>query len=134
MTRASMIRRVGDHDGSRILVPLCATPAELGDALREEMTERGLKKVCLHSLCAVQHCPFTLDVYLWDACYRSCALPGAPPACSRLAVYHALADHPSPWPSPDELREFEHQLGVARQKLAELRHEVLSSEDDIPFA
>ena len=133
VTRAPMIRRVGDHDGSRIIVPLCATQAEPGDALREEMTERRLE-LCLHSLCAVQHCPFTLDVYLWDACYRSRALPGAPPARSRLAVYHALADHPSPWPSPDELSEFERQLGVARQTLVRLWYEAHPSEDDIPFS
>ena len=133
VTQAPMTRRVGDNEGSRIIVPLCATQAELGDALRKEMAERGLE-LCLHSLCAVQHCPFTLDVYLWDACYRSRALPGAPPARSRLAVYHALADHPSPWPSPDELKAFEHQLGVARQKLAQLYIEVHPWEDDIPFA
>ena len=73
-------------------------------------------------------------MYLWDSCYRDVEIPGTPDARSRLALYHALADHPSPRPSLDEVHAFEHDLALAREKLLRLRREVEPDEDeDIPF-
>ena len=64
------------------------------------------------------------------------ALQGTPPAHSRLARYHALAERPVPRPSPDEVGAFEAEYGVARKRLAQLRKEAAPTEeidDDIAF-
>ena len=125
----------GAHERLPVIAPLRARQPDLSEELCEEMSRRRLT-LCLHTLRAVQHCSFALDVYLWDTCYGDCALPGAPPARSRLARYQALADHPLPWPSPEERRAFEHDLAKARDKLRRLWDETHPPEDfhdDIPF-
>ena len=136
VTRASTSRPPGGaRDRLPALTPLRTRHPDLSDELREEMASRRLSP-CLHTLRAVQHCPFALDVYLWDRCYGDGGLRGAPPARSRLARYHALADHPSPWPAPDEVRAFEHDLAKVREALRRLRNEAHPPEDfddDIPF-
>lgn len=136
VTRASKPRPPGRaRDRLPEIAPLRTGQADLSEELREEMASRRLSP-CLHTLRAVQHCPFALDVYLWDRCYGDCGLRGAPPARSRLACYHALADHPLPWPAPDEVREFEHDLAKAREELRRLRNEVHppgNFDDDIAF-
>ena len=117
------------------IAALRAPQVDFSEALCEEMARRRLS-LCLHTLRAAQDCPFMLDVYLWDRCYGDCALPGAPPAHSRLARYQALADHPSPWPAPDEVREFENDLGKARETLGRLwdeAHPPGDFDDDIAF-
>ena len=75
-------------------------------------------------------------MYLWEQCYRTRDLQGAPPAHSRLARYHALAERPSPRPSPAEVCAFEDAFHAARKRLAQLRKEVAPPEafdDNIPF-
>ena len=76
-------------------------------------------RLCMHSLRALRHCPFTLDVYLWDACHGARALPGTAPARSRLACYRALADHPSRGPSVGDVLAFESDLA----RLPQLTHD-----------
>ena len=105
---------------------------DLSEELRREMAHRPLK-LCTHTLCAVQHCAFTLDVYLWDRCYRRCAAHGAPPPRSRLARYQALAEHPEPWPSHEALCAFEDDLTKAREHLKRLWRETHPFEHDLPF-
>ena len=92
-----------------------------GAAFRQEMAERRFQP-CMHTLRALRHRPFALDVYLWDACYGKRAFPGAP-ARSRLAVYHALADRPSRSPSVSEVLAFERDLATIRENLQRLEEE-----------
>ena len=105
---------------------------DLSEALREEMAHRPLE-LCTHTLCAVQHCAFTLDVYLWDRCYRKRPVHGAPPPRSRLARYQALAEHPEPWPSHEALCAFEGDLTKAGEHLERLWRETLPVDHDLPF-
>ena len=65
-----------------------------GDAFGRELIGRRLKP-CPRVVRARRHSAFALDVYLWDPCHRSCALPEAWPVPSRLARYRALAEPPS---------------------------------------
>ena len=126
----------GVPDRAPAIAPLRTGQPDLSEALREELASRRLLSPCLHTLRAVQGCPFALDVYLWDRCYGNRSLRGAPPAHSHLGAYHALADRPSPWPAPDELPAFEHDLAEVRGELRRLRNEAHPPEDfddDIPF-
>ena len=86
-----------------------------GATFRQEMAERHFAP-CMHTLRALRHCPFALDVFLWDACYAARAPQGPPPACSRLAAYYALADRPSRPPSVSEILAFERDLATVREK------------------
>ena len=72
---------------------------------------------------ALRHCPFALDVYLWDAGYGQRAPSGTAPARSRLGVYHALADHPAHCPSISEVLAFERELATVRETLRRLEEE-----------
>ena len=138
VTRAETSRpppAAGAPQRAPAVAPLRIGQPDLSEALREEMATRCLSP-CLLTLRAVQHRPFALDVYLWDCCYGDRGLRGAPPARSRLGVYHALADHPSPWPAPEELSTFEHDLAMVRDELHQLwkkAHPLEDFDDDIPF-
>ena len=55
-------------------------------------------RLCMHSLRALQHSAFALDVYLWDAWHPA----GPEPAPCRMDVYRALAEHPVPRPDPTQ--------------------------------
>ena len=77
-------------------------------------------RLCMHSLRALQHSAFALDVYLWDACHRG----GPEPAPCRMDVYRALAEHPVQRPDPGALAAFEHALFEVREKIAHLAAEV----------
>ena len=105
---------------------------DLNEGLRGEMAQRQFE-LCTDTLCAVQHCAFELDVYLWTRCDHARTPHGAPPASSRLALYQALADHPEPWPSPAALYTFEHHLDTAREKLRRLRCEAHPLAYEDPF-
>ena len=72
----------------------------------------------------------------FSAIARTRDLPGAPPAHSRLARYHALAERPLPRPSPAEVCAFEGELHEARERLAQLGKEgapPAQFDDDIAF-
>ena len=132
---ASLTRWAGEDDPFREVAPLCATQVELSEALGEEMRRRRVR-LCPHTVRAVQHSPFELDVYLWERCYRTHDLHEALPAHSCLARYHALAEHPVPRPSPAEVCAFEDEFQKTRSRLVQLREEVAPSgefDDDIPF-
>ena len=132
---ASLTQWVGEGAPFREVAPLRATQVELSEALREEMRLRQAQ-LCLHTVHAVQHSPFELDVYLWEKYCRTPDLQGAPPTHSRLARYHALAERPSPRPSPAEVCVFEAAFHAARERLAQLRKEATPPEDfndNIPF-
>ena len=135
VVQASMIQWVGEDAPFREVAPLRATQVELSDALCEEM-RLGQAPLCLHTVRAIQDSPFALDVYLWERCYRTRDLPGAPPAHSRLARYHALAERPLARPSPAEVSTFEGELHEARERLAQLGKEGAPParfDDDIAF-
>ena len=87
------------------------------DPFRQEMTQRRFE-ACTHSVRALRHRPFALDVYLWDGCTGSRTPPA--PAHSRLSVYHALADHPLPSPGVSDVLAFERDLAAAREELLRL--------------
>ena len=132
---ASLIRWAGEDDPFRAVAPLCATQVELSEALGEEMRARRVR-LCPHTVRAVQHSPFALDVYLWERCYRTHDLHEALPAHSCLARYHALAEHPVPRPSPAEVRAFEDEFQETRNRLVGLRPKEAPSgefDDDLPF-
>ena len=85
----------------------------------------------MHSLRALQHCAFALDVYLWDACNGALEPHPAPAPGGALP---RVGREPSLRPTPRQIREFEHELGVAREKIARLSREVDSLSDDPPFS
>ena len=85
------------------------------DPFRQEMTERRFAP-CMHTLRALRHCPFALDVALWDACYAARPPQGAAPVCARLAAYYALADRPSRPPSVSDVLAFERELATVREQ------------------
>ena len=85
---------------------------------------------CMHSLRALQHSAFALDVYLWDAWHRV----GAEPAPRREDVYRALAEHPVQHPDPDALAAFEHDLSQERAKIARLAAEVRQEPAGLVYA
>ena len=99
VVQTSTTQLVGEDDLFREVAPLRATRVELSEALCEEM-RLSQAPVCLHTVRAVQDSPFELDVYLWERGYCDRDLLGAPPAHSRLARYHALAERPLHRPSP----------------------------------
>ena len=70
----------------------------------------------LHTLRAVQHCPL--------ARLRISVGPRLRRWWPARSIARALADHPSPWPVPDEVREFEHDLAKTCEELRQLRDEV----------
>ena len=51
---------------------------------RQEMAERHFQP-CMHTLRALRHCPFALDVSLWGACYAARPPQGASPVACRAA-------------------------------------------------
>ena len=87
----------------------------------------------LRALGAAQYCPFALDVYLWDTCYRDFEIPSPPSEHSRLALCHTLADHPSARPSLDEVQAFERDLAAAREKLQRLKAQADPPREGDPF-
>ena len=127
--QASMTQWVGEDAPFREVAPLRATQVELSDALCEEMRQIRAP-LCLHTVRAIQDSPFALDVFLWERCCRTRDLPGAPPAHSRLARYHALAERPLPRPSLEQVHAFEREFYEARKTLAQLREEF---SDDMAF-
>ena len=72
---ASLTQWVGEGAPFREVAPLRATQVELSEALREEMQLRQAQ-LCLHTVHAVQHSPFELDVYLWEKYCRTPDLQG----------------------------------------------------------
>ena len=112
---ASVLRR------ARAAVPV-PDPASLdgmqvaySNPFRQEMAERHFQP-CMHALRALRHCPFALDVSLWDACYAARPPQGAAPVRARLAAYYALADRPSRPPSVSEVLAFERELATVREQ------------------
>ena len=122
----------GAHDRLPALARLRARPPDFSDTLRRKMASRRLSP-CLHTLRAVQHCPFALDVYLWDAGYADGALRGAPPAHSRVARYHALADQPLRTPGVSDVLAFERELASVRETLRLLEESPDPACEDSPL-
>ena len=124
----SFTRRVeaADHRGD--VASLRGTGMAYSDTFARELSARRLKP-CMHGLRALRHCPFLLDVYLWDACHGARALPGTAPPRSRLACYRALADHPSRDPSVGDVLAFEADLAQAREELRRLEEEAASADE-----
>ena len=86
-----------------------------GDAFGRELTGRRLEP-CPRTVRALRHSSFALDAYLWDLRRHACARPGAAPAPSRLARYHALADLSSRSPSLRDVLAFERDLARVREQ------------------
>ena len=82
---ASVLRR------ARAAVPVPDPPSLRGmelaysDPFRQEMTDRQFQP-CMHTLRALRHCPFALDVSLWDACHASGPFSTRPESDLRASV------------------------------------------------
>ena len=72
-----------------------------GATFRQEMAERHFAP-CMHTLRALRHCPFALDVFLWDACYAARA-PEA--AAGVLAPDSILRARRPPLATPERERD-----------------------------
>ena len=101
------------------------------DAFRRELTVRHLR-LCLRTVRALRHSSFALDVYLWDLCHYSCAIPVASPAPSRLAQYHTLADKPSRFSILDNVLAFERDLARVREQRRRLQKGTGSAHEQCP--
>ena len=102
-----------------------------GDAFRRELTARRLRP-CPRTVRALRHSSFALDAYLWDLSRHACARPGATPAPSRLAQYHALADRPSRSPSLRDVLAFEHDLARVREQRQNLEAQTTFARQECP--
>ena len=119
----------GNTDPWRGLLPRRDASLTLDPPIAEAMRAHPAR-LCMHSLAALQHSPFALDVYLWDAWH---AAPGAP-VPARLAAYHALAEDPVQYPYEDALGAFEDELHAVRTRIARLAGEVSATPPGLVYA
>ena len=119
----------GDADPWRGLLPRRDASLSLDPPIVEAIRAHPAR-LCMHSLAALQHSAFALDVYLWDAWH---AAPGAG-VPARLDAYHALAEDPVECPHEDALAAFEHELHAVRAQIARLAGEVSATPPGLVYA
>ena len=119
----------GDADPWRGLLPRRDASLSLDAPIVKAMRAHPAR-LCMHRLAALQHSPFALDVYLWDAWHAACAAP----VPARLDAYHALAEDPVKHPYEDALGAFEDELRKVRTRIARLASEVSATPPGLVYA
>ena len=131
MTRVSIVG--WDHakdDAWRGILPRRDAWVSLNAPVAEAMRAHPVR-LCMHSLAALQHSAFALDVYLWDAWHA--AAPGAS-VPGRLDAYRALAKGPALCTHEDALIAFEGDLHAVREQIARLAGEVSATPPGLVYA